>query len=361
MGLFQFIKDAGAKWFTVDRIRTQRNGQFHSVGGFLQDDDSFWRRYWGVDDWAIYKGDQGALAKTSSPAVLESRLWLDKKEREDEDYTDVWQLSQVVDAAASATQQRWIANNVNVPELINYMAINSLIRHTDSGHHNWFISRDTEGTGRWEMWHWDLNWIFTTPQSDGKGTFLTPDTSNRFTRAMLAYPEFRDMFYRRLRTLADQFLVPPRYENQWDGIAAPYLTDWELENQRWGGYTPSSARSSFIAGLTDRRNVIANNKFHSCRAKPGRQARHRPGKLACFSFERVLKTASQPTGTGAPDGARRRPFARGTCKRSDLCVRSTTCGGVPPPTEGQAALPRPKPTGGATRSNRTTTSTPTKT
>ncbi len=109
------------------------------------------------------------------------------------------------------------------------------------------------------MWHWDLNWIFTTPQSDGKGTFLTPDTSNKFTKAMLAYPEIKEMFFRRLRTLADQFLVAPRYENQWDAIAAPYLSDWTLENQKWGGYTPASARSSFVNGLTDRRNVIANN------------------------------------------------------------------------------------------------------
>ena len=37
--------------------------------------------------------------------------------------------------------------NVNVPELINYMAINSIIRHHDSGWYNWWIARDTEGVG----------------------------------------------------------------------------------------------------------------------------------------------------------------------------------------------------------------------
>jgi hypothetical protein len=256
---WEIIKAAGAKWFTVDRIRTQRNGQFHSVGGFLQDDDSFWRRYWGVDDWAIYKGDQGALAKTSSPAVLQSRLWLDKKEREDEDYTDVWQLSQVVDAAASASQQRWIANNVNVPELVNYMAINSLIRHTDSGHHNWFISRDTEGTGRWEMWHWDLDVTFFNVSSDKFGTFLDPSGANRLNRAIMAYPAWRQMYYRRLKTLIDTYYRNGDVERRYDEITTPYRSDWDLENARWGLGSWQTLRRNFHRATGDRREVFADN------------------------------------------------------------------------------------------------------
>ncbi len=254
------IRDAGAQWVTVDRIRTQRNGQFHSVGGFLQDDDSFWRRYWGVDDWAIYKGDQGALAKTSSPAALEAKLWLDKKEREDEDFTDVWQLSQVVDAPASATQQRWISNNVNVPELINYMAINSLIRHTDSGHHNWFISRDTEGTGRWEMWHWDLDVTFFNVSTDKFGTFLDPAGANRLNRAIMAYPDFRQMYFRRLKTLIDTYYRNGELEARYDQITTPYRTpDWGLENAKWNLGTWQTFRRNFHRATGDRREVFADN------------------------------------------------------------------------------------------------------
>jgi hypothetical protein len=253
------VKAAGARGLNILPVRTQRNGAFFSVGRIMETMDGEWRDDQGVDDWAIYKGDGGSLARTASPAALQTSLYLDKKSREDEDFSDAWTLTQMIDAPTSTAQKQWIYDNVNVPELVNYMAINSIIRHHDSGWYNWWIARDTEGTGRWEMWHWDLDWIFTTNARDGNGTFLTPDTSNRFTRAMLAYPEIKEMFFRRLRTLADQFLPASRYENQWDAIAAPYLSDWALENQRWGGYTPASARSSFIAGLTDRRTVIANN------------------------------------------------------------------------------------------------------
>ena len=136
--------------------------------------------YYGVP--LLLTTDGGFFALTSEnqvvQAVLQANAWLDKKTRETEDYSDVWNLSQVIDNPMSNTQKQWIYDNVNLPELVNYMAINSIIRHQDSGWYNWWIARDTEGTGRWEMWHWDLNWIFTTPQSDGKGTFLNTLTAH---------------------------------------------------------------------------------------------------------------------------------------------------------------------------------------
>lgn len=260
----------GARRLAILPVRTQRNGQFWSVGKVMELEDGTWRDAQGVSKWSIYKGEGGSLARTSSPAVLAATTsagcplcqpepWLDKKTREDEDFTDVWTLSQFLDAPASAMQRAWIDQNVNVPEMINYLAINSVMRHADSGWYNWWVARDTEGTGRWEMWHWDLNWTFTTNEDDGKGEFLTPDTSNRFTKAMLGYPDLREMFYRRLRTLADQLLVPPAYEQQWDAISGPYLSDWNLDRTRWGGYLPGDSRAKFLAGLADRRNVVNAN------------------------------------------------------------------------------------------------------
>jgi hypothetical protein len=253
------IGAAGARSLSIQAVRTQRNGQFWSVGRLMETEDGTWRKAQGVDNWSIYKGDGGSLAKTSSVATLVANQWLDKKSRKSEDYSDVWNLSQKIDAPASAAQKEWMYQNINIPEVINYMAINSVIRHNDSGWYNWFIARDTEGTGRWELWHWDVDYTFTTPARDGKGTFLTPDTSNRLTQAVLAYPDWKEMFMRRLRTLADQFLPTPKFENQWDAITGPYAADWKLDIAKWGGLTAAEARSRLLDGLADRRNVIANN------------------------------------------------------------------------------------------------------
>jgi PKD repeat protein/spore coat protein CotH len=250
---------AGDRSLAIIPVRTQRNGTFWSLGRIMETEDGNWRKAQGVDDWAIYKGDAGAVGKSASPATLAASGWLEKRTRTDEDFTDVWTLGNTVDAAASAAQEAWIYQNVNIPELVNYMAINSLIRNEDSGWHNWWLARDTDGTGRWEMWQWDLDLTFGTAATDNKGLFLTPDTQNNFTTAMLAYPDIKEMFYRRLRTLADEFLTPGQYEAEWDAISAQTTPDWLLDNAKWGGATPSSARSSFLRGLADRRNAINNN------------------------------------------------------------------------------------------------------
>ena len=258
---WQTVGESGARRLAIAPVRTQLNGDFWSVGRFMELEDGNWRDAQKVKDWAIYKGDGGRLQRRSSPADLEASLWLDKKTREDEDFTDAWQLSQNIDAPASNAQKAWIEGNVNVPALINYLALSSLMRHTDSGWKNWFIARDTEGTGRWEMWFWDLNWLWATDGEDHDGVFLEPTVDNRFVQAMLAYPDYKTMFYRRLRTLADQYLGAGQYEAKWDAIVGPYVNDWALDDAKWGDDIRSSsfARQKFIQGLTDRRSVIANN------------------------------------------------------------------------------------------------------
>ncbi|GAB3129650.1 lamin tail domain-containing protein [Glaciibacter psychrotolerans] len=253
------VKAAGNRALNIIPVRTQRNGAFWSLGRIQETEDKRWRSDQGVSNWAIYKGDGGAVARRSSVADLVSKEWLNKKTRKDEDYSDVFTLGNTVDAPASAAQQAWIYQNVNIPELVNYMAINSVIRHTDSGWYNWWLARDTDGTGRWDMWQWDLNWTFTVPSSDGKGLFLTPDTQNRFTTAMLGYPEIREMYYRRLSSLSDQFLTPGKFEAQWDAISAKTTPDWKLDKAKWGGYSADTARTAFLAGLADRRAAIIGN------------------------------------------------------------------------------------------------------
>jgi chitodextrinase len=264
------VRDAGARSLGIGPMRTQRNGEFYSVVRAMETMDGTWRDDQKVDDWAIYKGNAGGLETASSAAALAARTApgcplclpepvLEKKAREDEDYTDVWNLTRAVDAPVSAAQKEWMFANLNVPELVNYMALNVLMRHQDSNWKNWWITRDTEGTGRYEMWHWDLNWTFTTPAEDGKGLFLTPESSNQLLQALVADPDIKEMYFRRLRTLADVYLTPGRYEAQWDAITQPYLADWALETAKWGGRDATLARTKFLQGLTDRRQLVADN------------------------------------------------------------------------------------------------------
>ena len=263
------VGQAGARRLGIFTVRTQRNGSFFSVGEVMETEDGSWRDDQGVSDWSIYKGNWGALTTTPTAAELEASVnagcslcepeqWLEKKERENEDYTDVWQLTQAVDAPYTQQQREWLFANVDVPGMVNYMALNTVMRHQDSNQKNWWISRDSAGTLRWNMWHWDLNRTWTTLTAD-KGEFLSPAKENRLLNALMTDPDISAMFYRRVRTLADQFLAPGGYENKWDAEVNRYLSDWTLERAKWGGLTPAVAREKFIAVVNDRRTVIANN------------------------------------------------------------------------------------------------------
>lgn len=264
------VGEAGARRIGIFTARSQRNGDFFSVGEVMQTEDGTWRKAQDVDNWAIYKGNDGGLATKPTAAQLEATVsaacplcepeqWLEKKEREDEDYTDVWQLTQAVAAGSATPQQKaFLFDNVNIPELVNYMAINTVMRHQDSNYKNWYVSRDTEGTGRWDMWHWDLNRTWTTLTKD-KGPFLSPAMGNKLLNAAMRDPDISAMFYRRLRTLTDQFLDRGDYEARWDAEVGTYMSDWALERARWGGIPPSLARERFVAVLEDRRTIIGNN------------------------------------------------------------------------------------------------------
>ena len=58
----------------------------------MEPEDGDWRDAQGVTTGPIYKGDGGRARAAASPrpARSQAELWLDKKTREDEDYTDVW-------------------------------------------------------------------------------------------------------------------------------------------------------------------------------------------------------------------------------------------------------------------------------
>ncbi len=252
------VGEAGARRLGLFTVRTQRNGEFFSVGELMETEDGSWRDDQDVSDWAIYKGNWGALTTKPTAAELAAQMnagcplcepeeWLEKKERESEDYTDVWQLTQAVDAPYSPQQREWLFANVDIPGMVNYMALNTVMRHQDSNQKNWWISRDSADTERWNMWHWDLNRTWTTLTAD-KGEFLSPAKENRLLTALMADPDISAMFYRRVRTLADEFLTPGKYEARWDAEVNRYESDWNLDRAKWGGRTPSFAREQVRRG-----------------------------------------------------------------------------------------------------------------
>jgi len=136
-----------------------------------------------------------------------------------------------------------------------------LMRHSDSSWRNYYMARDTEGTGRWEMWMWDIDQLFGNDTEDDDGDFLTPAANGqKFMIALMNHPEFREMYFRRLRTLEDRYLNNSYFLATYDSVGAPYLADAELDRQLWGGRTWEKKRNRLVRGLDGRRLIFSNHR-----------------------------------------------------------------------------------------------------
>lgn len=251
------VRSAGDPQLGYMSVRTQRNAAFHSVGAVLEKYDGTWRKRNGHDDGSLYKVDAGGLRTYPSAAALATSLDLDKKDPDDGDYSDAWQLTQVLSQSPSAAKTAWIYDHVDVPQVVNYMAITVELRHWDSGGKNFYIYRDASNTERWQVLHWDLDGILSAG-SDTKGDFVTPDTSfNKLYKSMLEIPTVKEMYFRRLRTLHDTYLAGNGIVNQFDALTVGKDADRVLDRAKWGGSKLSSKRNKVVAGVQERRTKIA--------------------------------------------------------------------------------------------------------
>jgi len=237
-------------------VRTQKNGSFFSVVELMEKYDNIWRANHGYGSWAMYKVDAGSLRTYSTAAALAASGDLDKKTPDDGDYTDAWQLTQMLSKPDSPSKRAWMYENLDIPEIVNFMADTVLYRAWDSGGKNFYLVRDINGSGRWRILHWDLDGVLSGG-SDPKGDFVVPSTSNKLYASMLAVPEIAAMHYRRVRTLHDQWLTNNTWLGWYDSWTGCCGNDIKLDNTAWKSQSLSSARTKIINGIAERKSQIA--------------------------------------------------------------------------------------------------------
>lgn len=254
---WKIIGDSGVPTQGYQMVRIDRNGTFHGVFSIVEQLDNQWRNHHGYDNWAMYKVQGGGLRTYSTAAALAASGDIEKKTPDDNDFTDIWQLTQMLSAADSPAKTKWMYDNLDISEMASFTALTVVMRHWDSGGKNFYLVRDTNGTGRWQILSWDLDGIFNNA-TDPKGDFITPDTSfNKLYKSLFAIPAFRQMHFRHLRSLSDEFLTGNTLLNQFDAWTANASSDVALDKARWGGPTLASARTKLVSAIQERRNQIA--------------------------------------------------------------------------------------------------------
>jgi CotH kinase protein/Lamin Tail Domain len=189
-------------------VRVQQNNAFKGLYDLVENANSAWLEREGLDP-------SGTLYKMYN--ILDSTSGAEKKNPDDTNVTDLNNfINGIAPGQTLTTRLRYLYDNANVPALINGLATHSLILNRDFGHKNYYLFRDTNGTQEWSFLPWDQDLSLGHTWTSGQNYFdddihsraaLQIGVTNRLIELVYSTPELNQMFVRRLRTLADQFLV----------------------------------------------------------------------------------------------------------------------------------------------------------
>jgi hypothetical protein len=237
----------------VFKARVQLDGELLGAYTFMEGYDGTWRERNGYDEGSFYDG-----------------FW-DKKTRLDEGREDISALQAGLTSEDPDVRRATIYDEVDIPSWVNLAALSVLVRRFDwTVYHNMVLYRDTEGTGRWSTLPWDLD-ALTVPCCDGIGEYVHPFELEEDGRdqdlvvaAMMDLPEVREMFFRRLRDLADEHLASGSLEAALYAEHAAALPDlvasfdaWYDEHQAWidqlieDGHAPPGSTPRSPVGAID--------------------------------------------------------------------------------------------------------------
>ena len=246
---FETYRDTGSFYSITFPMRIHRNGAFYSVALFVEQPDDFYLERQGLDP-------DGALYKMLWNPIDSATTNVEKKTRKHEDRSD---LQALVDGIHLTDTQRtmYLFDHVNLPAVINYLASALLIEDWDIVMRNYYLYRDSDGTGEWMVFPWDKDLTFGNTispndqvyghplygNSDYPATYAEKQYWNHLTDAMYDTPVIQEMYLRRLRSLMDQYLKPlgtPTsqlyYEPRLDQFLAQMESDAEEDRAIWGSF-----------------------------------------------------------------------------------------------------------------------------
>ena len=235
-------------------VHVEQNGRFFSVATMVQQVDEDFLAARGLDpEGALYKMYNGITSTSGA----------EKKTRLHEGTADLQAL--VAGLATSNPKRRaFLLDHVDLPSAINYFTAAIVTQDFDRFTKNYYIYRDTNGSGEWTQLPWDKDLTFgerfVSDDISGDG-FLdeAPDDPastahpfwcatgharhgvNMMVDAVIAHPAAREMYLRRLRTLMDELLQPPgtptaqlKFEARLDQLLPLLQIDAAKDLAKWG-------------------------------------------------------------------------------------------------------------------------------
>ena len=240
---YELYRDAQTPTPQAVPMRFHRNGSFVGVDTFFDQVDEVMLRRNGLDgDGAMFK----MFNSLTHPVDRSYTFYRHDNNKRTREWDPAWDLNELVAGVDenNLNRNQYVMDYVDVPAVINYLAATVISSDYDHETHNYFMYRDNERTGRWQVIPWDRNIAYITTSSDptshpflGSSEYVHPSWANlegksneqwsRLTDAIYDNPVTREMYLRRLRTLMDELLQPPgtplaerKLETRLDELAA---------------------------------------------------------------------------------------------------------------------------------------------
>lgn len=276
---YDLYADLGCPGSASWPLRMQQNGIFFSVQTFVEEPDRFLLERLGRDpNGALYK--LYSVLNTVSGAEKITRTW--------EGNADLQALRNAL-IQGGPGMENYLFDNLDVPEVINYLVATWLIHDNDHVAKNYYLYRDSDGDGEWSFLPWDkdltwgrnyipsggvLNdklWHAHGPQSHvffgDSGHPKIDGPWNRLINRVYESPRLREMYLRHLRHVSDEILQAPGsgtfyFEaliDQWYGLMAP---DVVLDAARWGVPTWGTQRTFLEAKDRMISNYVVKRRIH---------------------------------------------------------------------------------------------------
>ncbi len=257
---YETFRQAGVPAHWALPVQVRRNNAFFSVAHMVEDgDEDYLQRAPTLDD-------QGALYKMYN--TFTDAAGGEKKSRKFEGNQDLTAFIAGLGQSGVA-RERYIYDNAGIPETVNYMTAHILIGNTDCCHKNYYVYRDSEGNQEWRPLPWDVDLSFGRVWTGGyfddtmyANTGFYIGNGNRFMTPFVdnSIPALKQMYLRRLRTLADTILQPSSLpvasrwmEGRIDSWKAQIEPDvlFEKANTAWGTWGTAQTMAQAVTIMRD--------------------------------------------------------------------------------------------------------------
>ncbi|MEI7732437.1 MAG: immunoglobulin domain-containing protein, partial [Verrucomicrobiota bacterium] len=224
-------------------IRLHQNGSFFSVTTFSeQGNEDFLTRIGFDPNGALYKMYNNLSSVTTN----------EKKSRKWEPFYDLQALINGVTQSDVNARVAYVYDNLNLPEIISFIASKAMNADHDCCHKNHYMYRDSDGSGEWYAIPWDMDLSFGHMYTGANGGYFD-DTiytnvaafiGNGQTALGVIYSDatLRSLVNRRIRTMMDTLLQPIGTPTNTDilrgmmnSYAALVADDVALDRAKWKG------------------------------------------------------------------------------------------------------------------------------